>query len=103
MVALPLERPSNSTIDDQHPFPPSGIAVLHLNSCRLDPVPGVVLPPKEAPNMAFSADSRWLAVALDAGRSTRVLAWRPGLHRAYETRPVPGSTYGTPALAVLTP
>jgi hypothetical protein len=102
-VALLLERPQNSRVDDQHPFPPSSIAVLHLDSGRLDPVPGVLLPPKEAPSMAFSADSRWLAVGLDAGRGTRLLAWRPGLHRAYETRPVPGSTYGTPGLAVLAP
>ena len=63
-------------------------------------VPGIEAPPKSALGLVFSADGKWLVVALDAGDRIRVLAWRPGLARPFETRAVPGAVYAAPAVAL---
>jgi hypothetical protein len=99
-VALLLEA-DRASRDDDHPFPPSNVAVLNLRTGQLDVVPGVTVPAKAFPGVAFSADGRWLGMALDAGTSTRMLAWRPGLGRPYETARVIGPNYGSPPLLVL--
>lgn len=100
-VALLVEAEQSQRLDDQHPFPPSQIATLDLRSGQIRFIPNVLVPAKSFPGMSFSADGRWLAIALDAGRSTRLLAWHPGIGRAYEIKPVPGDNYGAPPLAVL--
>jgi hypothetical protein len=99
-VALLLEAARTAQSDD-HPFPPSNVALLNLRTGRLDVVPGVTVPAKAFPGLAFSANGRWLGIALDAGTSTRVLAWRPGLRHPYEMTPVPGANYGSPPLVSL--
>jgi hypothetical protein len=99
-AALLLEGTPNA-LSTGHPFPPSNIAVLNLHTGRLQFVPGITVAPKESPGLAFSADGRWLAIALDAGTETRLLAWRPGLGPPYEGVSVRGRNYGTPPLIVL--
>lgn len=86
----------------EHPAPPADIAVLHFDTGRVDIVPGIELPPQGyGAALAFSPNDQWLVIALNAGSSTRLLAWRPGLARPYECRPIPARALYTPALEVL--
>ena len=73
-----------------YPLPPTDIAWLHLDTGRLDVVPGIELPGKVGLSLAFAPHSDWLVAALDAGRDTRLLAWRPGLAHPEETAPLTG-------------
>jgi hypothetical protein len=103
-VVFTLERANpDERYLEGHPFPPSEIAVLHLDTDRLELVPGVELPAKSAPGFAFTPDSRWLAITLNAGTRTRVLLWRPGLAHPYETASVPGLALSPPAIAASGP
>jgi hypothetical protein len=86
----------------EHPAPPADIAILHFDTGRLDIVPGVELPPLGfGATLAFSPDDRWLVIALNAGSTTRLLAWRPGLARPYECPPIPAKVLYAPPLEVL--
>jgi hypothetical protein len=88
-VALTLERPAHDPrFAPTHPIPPYDVALLHLDTGRLDIAPGIEVPAKSSPGMAFSAEGRWLVIALDAGSKTRLLAWHPGLAHPYESAPV---------------
>lgn len=102
-VALLLERASpDLRFAAGHPIPPHDIAVLHLDTGRLEIVPGIEVPAKTGgPGLAFTADSRWLMITLNAGRKTRLLAWRPGLAQPYESKPIPGAAIGAPPVVVL--
>lgn len=100
-VAFTLERARQDPRYEQgHPIPPADVAVLHLDTGALDVVPGVELPAKSAPALAFSAHSRWLVIALDGGTTTRLLAWRPGLRQPFESWPVPGRVAPPVAMAI---
>jgi hypothetical protein len=103
LVAFTLERAGQDPrYQARHPIPPSDIAILHLDSGRLEIVPGIETPPKESPGLVFSPDSRWLVIALDAGSRIRLLAWRSGLAHPYESRSMVEQALGTPPVAVLT-
>jgi hypothetical protein len=85
-----------------HPFPPSNIAVLNLRTQRVRTMPGITVPAKTNPGLAFSPDGRWLAIAIDAGTKTRLLAWRAGgTSEPIETASVPGRNYSSPPLIAL--
>jgi hypothetical protein len=101
-VALLMES-ARTELDSGHPFPPSNIAVLDLHTERTHTVSDVTVPPKSNPGLAFSPDGRWLAIALDAGTKTRLLAWRvlAQNRRAIETASVPGRNYSSPPLIAL--
>jgi hypothetical protein len=101
LIALTLERPARDTRFEGHPIPPSDIAVLHLDTGRLEIVPGIEVPAKIFPGRAFSADGRWLVIALDAGPKTRLLAWRAGLAKPYESKMIAGPTLEPPPILVL--
>jgi len=100
LVAFLLERATTDPRYEGHPIPPGDIAVMHLDTGRLEIVPGIEIPAKIAPGLAFSEDGRWLAIALDAGNRTRLLAWRSGLRHPYETTAIPGQVLGSPTLVV---
>jgi hypothetical protein len=99
-VALLLES-ANRRLSSGHPFPPSNIAWLDLRTGRLKVIPGVTVPAKSMPGLAFSPNGHWLGIALDGGTYTRVLAWRPGIGRAYELADLPGPNYGPPPVVSL--
>jgi hypothetical protein len=84
---------------DDHPFPPSTVAVLHLDTGVIDVALGIEIPAKTMPGLAFGPDG-WLAIALDAGPRIRLLAWHRGLLQPYETRSVGGPALNPPALAL---
>ena len=95
-----LDHPSTSDSDlEGHPLPPLDIATLQLDTGRLEIVPGIELPAKSQPALAFSKEG-WLVIALDAGSRTRLLAWHPGLRHAYETAALPGVVHPPPTLVI---
>jgi hypothetical protein len=99
-VAFLIERASTDSRFDGHPLPPMDIAIMQLGTGRLDIVPGIELPAKSQPGLAFAGRGDWLVIALDAGSRTRLLAWRPGLRQPYETNALPGLVHDPPTLVV---
>jgi hypothetical protein len=98
-VAFPVQgnRP-----DDRYPSdaPPTSVAVLDTTSGSIELVPGVELPAAPVPGLAFSADG-WLVLALNNGPTTRLLAWRSGLARPFESTPVHAVANGRPPVIVV--
>jgi hypothetical protein len=100
-LALTLQRAAaDPRFANTHPLPPADVDVIDLGTGAVQRVPGIEIPPKSALGLVFSADGKWVVAALDAGDRIRVLAWRPGLTRPYETRAVPGAVYAAPAVAL---
>jgi hypothetical protein len=81
---------------------PAEVAVADLVTGQVKVVPGVQLPSNPPPGLAFSADSRWLIIAVNAGPRVRLLAWRPGLARPQETAAVAVRASGQPSILVTT-
>ena len=101
LLAFTMERPAQDPrYVYEHPFPPTDIAVLNLDTGVVETVPGIEIPAKSAPALDFT-DDNWLVVGLGAGTRTRVLAWRSGLAHPMETRAVPGLVGSPPAMALL--
>jgi hypothetical protein len=101
-VAFLIERASRDSRFDDHPLPPMDIAIMQLDTGRLSIVPGIELPAKSQPGLAFAGRGDWLVIALDAGSRTRLLAWRPELRQPYETKALPGLVHDRPTLVVTT-
>jgi hypothetical protein len=102
LVAFSIERTAQDPrYQLGHPLPPNDVAILHLDTAQLEIVPGIESPAKMSPGLAFSTDSRWLVIALDAGPKTRLLAWRSGLPHPYESKPINGPALNAPPIVVL--
>jgi hypothetical protein len=99
-VALTLERAAKDPRFTGHPIPPSDVAILHLDTGKLEIIPGIEVPAKIFPTLAFSADGHWLVIALDAGTKTRLLAWRSGLAHPYESTPITEQALDPPPILV---
>jgi hypothetical protein len=101
-LAFTIQRREPTPRHEQgHPGQPTDIAVLHFGTGLVELVPGIELPAKTSPALAFSGDSRWLAIALGTGFDIRLLAWRTGLALPVESTRVAGPMQGAPALQVL--
>jgi hypothetical protein len=100
-VAFLLQRATTDPRFEGHPLPPSDIAVMHLDTGRLEVVPGIEMSAKSSPGLAFANGGNWLVMALDAGTRTRLLAWRSGLRQPYETTAIPGLVRGPPTLIIV--
>jgi hypothetical protein len=82
LLAFPLAQIYEGPRTDSEGFgPPFDIAVLHLDTGVLDRVGDLKLPPTELPGLTFSAKGNWLVIALNQGRNTELVLWRPGLPR----------------------
>ena len=104
LLAFPLDRPEpDPRFTANNPFPPADIAMLHLDTGRLDIVPGLEIPAQAGAALAFSNDNRWLVICLDEGSNARILAWRPGLASPYETVQVPARSLGGAPLMIWPP
>ena len=104
LLAFTLKRPAQDPRFEAQPAPPNDIAVLHLDTGRLEIVPGLEVPADWFPpplGMAFSADGRWLMIAINAGPKIRLLAWRPGLAHPYESKPITGPVIADVPILVL--
>jgi hypothetical protein len=101
-LAFTLERAGQDPRYDQgHPIPPTDVAMLSLPTGQLQIVPGVELPGKSAPGLVFSSDSAWLVIGLNAGPTTRLLAWQPGLAQPLESSYAASPSLATPAMVAL--
>jgi hypothetical protein len=113
LLAFALVRATTDPRYEGHSRPPSELAVLHLETGRLEIVPGIEVPAKIFPGLAFSADGRWLVIVLNertwrhrdhiGHHQIRLLAWRSGLPQPYETARIPGQVRGAPTLTMLSP
>jgi hypothetical protein len=73
-LALPLPPgPAPGALPDQ----PSTLTALDLDTGATRAVPGLAFPAGEPPLLAWSADGRWLVVAVRAGDRVRLGLWRP--------------------------
>jgi hypothetical protein len=64
-------------------IPPSDIAILHLDTGRLDVVPDLELSPRASAGLALDPTGSTLVAGISLGSRLEVLAWQPG-------RPAPG-------------
>jgi len=97
---LPRTTPDPRFTGD-HPRPPADIAVLQLDTGALDVVPGIELRAESSVGLAFSADGRWLVVALNEGTHTRLLVWRHGLaHPMEPSVTLPGPVLSSPPVTL---
>jgi hypothetical protein len=101
LLVLTLEGPTQDAQVEGHPIAPNDIAILNLDTGRLAIAPGIEVPAKASPGLAFSADSRWLVIALNAGSKTRLLAWRSGLAHPYKSKPIAGQTLQPPPILIV--
>ncbi|MEV0802963.1 hypothetical protein AB0I34_35105 [Kribbella sp. NPDC050281] len=99
-MAFLIERTTTDSRYDGHPLPPMDIAIMRLDTGWLDIVPGIELPAKSQPGLAFAGHRDWLVIALNAGSRTRLLAWQPGLRQPYETNALPGPVHDPPTLVI---
>jgi hypothetical protein len=101
LVALQLARARHDPrYDPGHPVPPADIAVLHLDSGRLDVVPGLELAPKTGAGLVFAADGSWLFATVSDGDHSHVLAWHPGLGAPQSIARLSGPVASAPPLLV---
>ena len=79
-------------------LPPADVAVLHLDTGRLDVVPGLELPPQTQTGLALGATGRWLFVTVSEGGHGELLAWRPGMPGPALVTSLPGPLVAAPPL-----
>jgi hypothetical protein len=90
--------------DIGHPGPPSDVAVLDLDTRRLELVPGLEIPPKTGAGLAFSADGRWLFATISEGDHGHLLGWQPGRKRPLRSAArLPGPLMQGPPILALPP
>jgi hypothetical protein len=81
-----------------HPPPLVDVAVLHLDTGRLDIVPGLELPPGTGAGLAFNATGSWLLVTVSEGDRGELLAWRHGMPGPALVTSLPGPLMAAPPL-----
>ena len=91
---------SDPRFDPGHPIPPADIALLHLDTGRLDIVPDLELAPKTGAGLIIADDGSWLFVAVNDGDHTHLLAWHPGLDAPRSIARLPGPIAWTPSLLI---
>lgn len=101
-AALVRERSEPSRYASDHPGNPNEVVLLDLRSGAVHPVPGLVLWTKSFPGLAFSPDSRWLAIAVDEGSGVQLFVWRAGLSAPLESARVRGPVAYSPFIASVT-
>jgi hypothetical protein len=80
------------------PLPPADVAVLHLNTGRLDIVPGLELPPGTGAGLAFDATGSWLLATVSEGDHGELLTWRRGMPGPALVTRLPGPLMAAPPL-----
>jgi hypothetical protein len=91
---------SDPRFDPGHPIPPADIALLHLDTGRLDIVPNLELAPKTGAGLAIADDGSWLFAAVNDGDHAHLLAWHPGLDAPRSVARLPGPITWTPSLLI---
>jgi hypothetical protein len=94
-LARPRQDPRYTT---GLPLPPADVAVLHLNTGRLDIVPGLELPPQTQTGLAFDATGRWLLASVSDGDHGELLAWQQGMPGPALVTSLPGPLAAAPPL-----
>jgi hypothetical protein len=101
LVAFQLARArSDRRLDPGHPVPPSDVAVLHLDTGRLEVVPGLELAPKTGAGLLFAGNGGWLFATVSDGDHTHLLGWRPGLGAPESVARLAGPVAGAPPLVI---
>jgi hypothetical protein len=85
------------------PLPPADVAVLHLNTGRLDIVPGLELPPGTGAGLAFDTTGSWLLATVSEGDHGELLAWRHGMPGPALMTSLPGPLMAAPPLLLAPP
>lgn len=83
------------------PFPPADVVVLHLDTGRLDVVPGLELPPGAGAGLAFDATGSSLLATVSEGSRGELLVWRRGMPGPALVTSLPGPLMAAPPLLPL--
>jgi hypothetical protein len=82
-------------------FPPSDVAILHLDTGRLVVVPNLEFAPKTSVGLTFDANGSSLLVMIDQGAYGELLIWQEGMSAPALVVTVPGP-FAEPPAVVLT-
>jgi hypothetical protein len=83
-----------------HPFPPSGVVVLDLDTGKLSDVSNLELAPKTSVGLAFDKTASSLFMVVDQGDRSDVLVWQAGMAAPAFVTSLPGAVAGpVPMLA----
>jgi len=81
-------------------FPPSDIAILHLDTGRLSIVPNLEFAPKTEVGLAFDATGNSLLAAINNGDHGELLIWQEGMTGPALVTSIPGPLDAPPPLLV---
>jgi hypothetical protein len=99
VAAFQLARARRDTrFTTGRPLPPADVAVLQLNTGRLDIVPGLELPPGTGAGLAFDTTGSWLLATVSEGDHGELLAWRHGMAGPALMTSLPGPLMAAPPL-----
>jgi hypothetical protein len=81
-------------------FPPSDVAILHLDTGRLVVVPNLEFAPKTSVGLAFDASGSSLLALIDQGDHGELLIWQEGMPAPALVVTVPGPFAAPPAVVL---
>ncbi len=84
-----------------HPAPPSDVAILHLDTGRIDVVPGLEMAPKTQAGVAFDSTDSSIFITVSQGDHGQLLIWQTGMPGPALITTVAGPIAGPPPLLVL--
>jgi hypothetical protein len=101
LIAFQLIRASQDPrFATDHPAPPSDLAILHLDTGRLEVVPNLEFAPKTSASLAFDAASTSLLAAINEGDFGELLIWQSGMTAPALVETLPGPLDAPPPLLV---
>ena len=102
LIAFQLAR-TNHDVRFASDFPPSDIAILHLDTGRLSIVPNLEFAPKTEVGLAFDATGTSLLATINDGDHGELLIWQEGMTGAALVTSVPGPLDAPPPLLLTRP
>jgi hypothetical protein len=101
-IAFQLARASKDPRFDTD-FPPSDVAVLHLDTDRLVIVPGLEFAPKTSAGLAFDTTGASLLATISQGNGGELLIWQEGMTAPALLTPLRGPLFDAPPILLTQP
>lgn len=100
LIAFQLAR-TNHDVRFATDFPPSDIAILHLDTGRLSVVPNLEFAPKTEVGLAFDATGNSLLATINEGDHGELLIWQEGMTGPALVTSIPGPLDAPPPLLLV--
>ena len=81
-----------------HPFPPSEVVMVHLDTGVIGRVANMVIPPKTVLGLAFSSSGEALFITVGEGADSDLLVWQDTMVSPAFVTTLPGAVTGAPPI-----